>query len=216
MVAFSRTDAGRGAIIQEITANDISVDLVKNSLAAYYILVSAEASSNLSRYDGFRFGVTNSDNVVLHNHTDLTPLEKQYSSTRVTGFGIEVSRRVLCGASVLSSNRFHTHYEAAAKLRAALANQMHSVLKDKVDMLLIPTALSFPHRIDQEKIDSTEMFSNDVMTVPPSLAGLPSVAVPIYQDSKELFSGSVQLIGSRLAEDQILVAANFLEQNLNQ
>lgn len=201
-----------GASIQEIATTDISVDLIKNSLAAYYILVSAEASSNLSRYDGFRYGVMSSDDHNFQMDAALTALEKQYSASRVKGFGTEVSRRVLCGASVLSSDRFHTHYEAAAKLRAALAHQMHSVLNEKVDMLLIPTALSFPHRIDQVKVNSTEMFSNDVMTIPTSLAGLPSVALPVKEVSEISFPGSVQLIGARFTENQILAAANFLEE----
>eukprot|EP00980_Cylindrotheca_fusiformis_P028702 scaffold22638_cov138-Cylindrotheca_fusiformis.AAC.14 len=202
-----------GAEIEQISTDDISVDFVSLSLAAYYILVSAEASSNLSRYDGFRFGVaTQKDTVMMSNSdADLTPLEKQYSAIRQHGFGKEVSRRILCGASVLSSDRFHSHYEAAAKLRAALAGQMHTVLKEKADLLLYPTALFTPSRIDDGKIDSTEIFSNDVMTIPASLAGLPSVSVPVPLEGGGSFLGGLQLVGSRHGEGTCLKAAQILE-----
>ena len=200
-----------GASIEEISVDDISPGLVQRALAAYYVLVSAEASSNLSRYDGFRYGVVASDEDTTSSLSDLTPLERQYSATRTQCFGTEVSRRILCGTSVLSSDRFHTHYEAAAKLRAALARQLYSVLQEKVDLLLIPTALSLPCRIDQGKVDNTEMFANDVMTVPPSLAGLPSVSIPVRIKGGDSFMGGFQLIGSRLREDIVLEAGRVLE-----
>jgi aspartyl-tRNA(Asn)/glutamyl-tRNA(Gln) amidotransferase subunit A len=202
-----------GAEIEEISTDDISVDFVKLSLAAYYILVSAEASSNLSRYDGFRYGPSSGEGALSMSNldSDLTPLEKQYSATRMEGFGTEVSRRILCGASVLSSDRFHSHYEAAAKLRAALASQMHSVLENKVDLLLYPTVLSPPCRIDEGNIDSTEMFANDVMTVPASLAGLPSVSVPVPLEGGKPFLVGLQLVGSRHGEGKCLKAAKVLE-----
>jgi aspartyl-tRNA(Asn)/glutamyl-tRNA(Gln) amidotransferase subunit A len=151
------------------------------SSAAYYDLVSAEASSNLSRYDGFRYGVGLNEETAARLgdlDSDLTPLERQYSATRMQGFGTEVARRILCGTSVLSSDKFHTQYEAAAKLRAVLSQQLRSAL-EKVDLLLIPTALSSPCSLDRDRLDSTEMFANDVMTVPASLAGLPSVSIPV-------------------------------------
>jgi aspartyl-tRNA(Asn)/glutamyl-tRNA(Gln) amidotransferase subunit A len=202
-----------GAEIEEISTDDISIDFVKLSLATYYILVSAEASSNLSRYDGFRYGPSSREGALSMSNlnSDLTPLEKQYSATRMEGFGTEVSRRILCGASVLSSDRFHSHYEAAAKLRAALASQMHSVLENKVDLLLYPTALFPPCRIDEGNIDSTEMFANDVMTVPASLAGLPSVSVPVSLEGGIPFLGGLQLVGPRHGEYKCLKAAKILE-----
>ncbi len=129
-----------------ISGGKISPLLVQGALAAYYVLVSAEASSNLSRYDGFRYGVAAPN--VSDAGSGLTPLEQQYAATRTSGFGPEVARRVLCGTSVLSSDRFHTHYEAAAKLRSVLARQLHNALSEDVDAILIPTALSLPPRLD--------------------------------------------------------------------
>lgn len=203
----------QGASIEEIGTDEISPSLVQNALAAYYVLVSAEASSNLSRYDGFRYGVASESGVFSKDDadSDLTALERQYSATRMKGFGTEVSRRILCGTSVLSSDRFHSHYEGAAKLRAALAHELNAVLQEKVDLLLIPTVLSLPPRIDREQPDNTAMFSNDIMTVPASLAGLPSVSIPVPIDGEGTFMGAFQLIGSRLREDIVLKAGGILE-----
>lgn len=207
-----------GASIHTVSANVISPEIVQHSLAAYYVLASAEASSNLNRFDGLRYGV----NAVpeLNNETkdkfgaETTALEEQYSETRIQHFGREVTRRILCGTSVLSSDRFHSHYEAAARLRAVLTKQLNCALAE-VDVLLIPTALTLPCPLD-ECPDSTEMFANDVMTVPISLAGLPAVSVPFplapTRGDEMKFVAGLQLVGSRLAEKTILDVAKVLEQ----
>ena len=209
----------QGAEIKEISTSDISPQLVKNALAAYYVLVSAEASSNLSRYDGFRYGVPASKSPTTSSlSSSLTPLEQQYSSTRTQGFGSEVARRILCGTYVLSSDRFHTHYEAAANLRALLAHQLHTTLSTEVEALLIPTALSFPCQLDHEReVNSTEMFANDVMTIPPSMAGLPVLSVPVRLgpngagEANAFQHTSMSLVGSRLMEENILKIGKALE-----
>jgi aspartyl-tRNA(Asn)/glutamyl-tRNA(Gln) amidotransferase subunit A len=204
-----------GAEIHQISTEDISPELVQRALSAYYVLVSAEASSNLSRYDGFRYGVAADENDSGSDDalSDLTPLERQYSATRRQGFGTEVSRRILCGTSVLSSDRFHTHYEAAAKLRSYLATEIRTTLEEKADVILIPTVLSLPHRIDEGRLeDNTAMFANDVMTVPASLSGLPAVSIPsAIPGQRDIFSCGLQLITSRLNEHVILKAAKVLE-----
>ena len=187
----------RGAEVKAISTAEISASLVQNSLAAYYVLVSAEASSNLSRYDGFRYGVNSRSSVSVDG---LTQLEQQFSASRTRGFGTEVSRRILCGTSVLSADRFHSHYEAAAKLRAVLAEEMHASLANNVDALLIPTALSFPAQLDQAMIDSTEMFANDVMTIPASLAGLPVLSIPQNVPGESVFKAGMSIVGARFNE----------------
>ena len=209
--------ANHGAEVLEISENEISPTVVQNALSAYYVLVSAEASSNFSRYDGFRYAVPPKlDDDSQVTDPNLTPLERQYATTRSNGFGKEVSRRILCGTSVLSSDRFHTYYEAAAKLRALLGRQLNEVLDNKVDLLLVPTALTLPCRLDKdhddEPLDSTAMFANDVMTVGPSLAGLPAVSVPVKVDGESTFMSGLQLIGPRLREDLILYAGGILEE----
>lgn len=208
-----------GAEIVEVSTDDLSLDLVQLALSAYYVLVSAEASSNLSRYDGFRYGVNgNDENAGNHSFaevdSDFTPLEEQYAATRRRGFGVEVARRILCGTSVLSSDRFHTHYEAAAKLRAALADELNFLLDEHVDLVLIPTVASIePQSIDPStSTDNTAVFATDVLTVPASLCGLPAISVPVPGVSScDPFLPGMQLVGSRLREDVVLKAAKILE-----
>jgi aspartyl-tRNA(Asn)/glutamyl-tRNA(Gln) amidotransferase subunit A len=205
-----------GASIESISSESISPDLVQKALAAYYVLVSAEASSNLSRYDGFRFGIAaDKENIDPLKDQDLTPLERQFSAARMKGFGSEVVRRILCGTSVLSSDRFHTYYEAAAKLRTALSQQLKASLENQVDLLLIPTALSDPVVFDGNTPDSTEMFANDIMTVPASLAGLPAISVPVASSGGGTTTSNkvgLQLIGPRLREDLLFKVGQVLER----
>lgn len=259
-----------GATVEIVPASVISPNVLKHLLAAYYVLVCAEASSNLARYDGFRFGVGIDVEIdsILNDYcqakegkgtddnnklADLSLLEWQYAAARTRGFGPEVKRRILCGTAVLSSNRFHTYYEAAAKLRAVATQQLHSCLgqshgnksegndnsrghepKKHYGMLLMPTTLYPPPRLDGENggnvdtMDPTEMFANDIMTVPASLAGLPAVSVPfgdsilindnfsVERDSQSgpatsCFRPGMQLIGARQQEDRILQVAAVLE-----
>lgn len=202
----------RGAEVKKISTVEISPSLVQTALSAYYVLVSAEASSNLSRYDGFRYGVSAKSISTING---LTPLEQQYTATRTQGFGAEVSRRILCGTSVLSSDRFHSHYEAAAKLRAVLADQMRTSLSKGVDAILVPTALSSPTLLDFDKVDSTVMFANDVTTVPASLAGLPVLSVPMATETETAFKPSMSLVGARLDESTLLRIGSALEAALN-
>jgi aspartyl-tRNA(Asn)/glutamyl-tRNA(Gln) amidotransferase subunit A len=214
----------QGASIETVSTDQLSPEILQRALAAYYVLVSAEASSNLARYDGFRYGVAADASGVLSQDSsreqggsDMSLLERQYAATRVQGLGKEVVRRVLCGTSVLSSDRFHTYYEAAAKLRAVLTRQLHESLND-VDLLLVPTALFPPPKIGSEaKLDATEMFANDVMTVPISLAGLPSVSVAVglsvgADDEAAFFPHALQLVGPRHGEATMLRAAAVLEE----
>ena len=194
-----------GATIVEVSSSQLSPHLIQNSLAAYYVLASAEASSNLSRYDGLRYGVAAKD---ISDNVDMTMLERQYAATRSQGFGKEVARRILCGTSVLSSDRFHTFYEAAATLRAAVTQEFVSCLAD-VDVLLTPTTLSLPPLLG-ETMDATEMFANDVMTVPVSLAGLPAISVPSLSAADGVFSIGIQVIGGRQSEGKLLLVAHAL------
>jgi aspartyl-tRNA(Asn)/glutamyl-tRNA(Gln) amidotransferase subunit A len=194
-----------GAIIVQVSSSQLSPDLIQNSLAAYYVLASAEASSNLSRYDGLRYGVSAKD---ISENADMTMLERQYAATRSKGFGKEVARRILCGTSVLSSDRFHTFYEAAATLRAAVTQEFVSCLAE-VDVLLTPTTLSLPPLLG-ETMDATEMFANDIMTVPVSLAGLPAISVPTLSSGDGVFRVGIQLIGGRQSEGKLFRVAHAL------
>ena len=216
-----------GATIVTLAADIISPGVIQQSLAAYYVLASAEASSNLARYDGFRYGVAASVSNI-EDGGDGTTLQRQYAKTRSEGFGTEVIRRILCGTAVLSSDKFHTHYEGAAKLRALVTHQLRNALQEHVNYILIPTVLSPPPRLDAKEegsddsndttIDNTEMFGNDIMTVPISLAGLAAVNVPFHPASTDTGSSikaitGLQLVGYRLEEENLLSVAQYMEHD---
>jgi len=229
-----------GATLVSITESKLSSDLIKLALASYYVLACAEASSNLSRYDGVRYGldvkldsqdVNNDilqsvkDDIDFSSLHDMNILEQQISATRAYGFGEEVQRRVLAGTSVLSSDRFHTHYEAAAVVRAKLSQSLDSLFRtslndddvvdnDKVDVMLVPTALSFPCRLNDsngkgEGMDPTAAFANDVMTIPISLGGLPSISVPAASAENDIIG--MQIFSSKGSEDLLLRVADNLK-----
>lgn len=223
----------KGATLVSIPESKISSQWVKLSCAAYYVLACAEASSNLSRYDGIRYGIDcrkGEGDASLSGDpkelSDMSVLEQQISGTRAHGFGDEVQRRVLAGTSVLSSDRFHTHYEAAARVRAKLSLSFKNVFRDSddnaddVDVVLVPTALSFPVVFDPARgteLDPTSAFANDVMTIPISLGGFPSVSVPFWNNTKSADAVTknvvgLQLFGSRGSENLVLRVARNLNQ----
>jgi len=226
-----------GAIVEIIATTVVSPKVVKNSIPAYYVIASAEASSNLTRYDGLRYGANYCDEerIPYHNDIPTTSLfkrnriitrERQYATFRAEYFGAEVTRRIICGTSVLSSDRFHLHYEAATKARTAVTRELTDVLKSsanteddgrkRVDLMMIPTALTPPPRLEplMNTPDCTEVFANDIMTVPVSLAGLPSISVPVptgelkIRDApNDVFGHGLQIFGPRSSEEVVLKAA---------
>ncbi|CAB9517150.1 Glutamyl-tRNA(Gln) amidotransferase subunit A [Seminavis robusta] len=203
--------ADAGASVVHLSHDIVSPEMIQQSLAAYYVLACAEASSNLARYDGFRYGVAaeTAANDTNDDNDERSSLHRQYAATRTTGFGLEVIRRILCGTAVLSSDKFHTHYEGAAKLRALVTRQLHNALETHVDYLLIPTVVSPPPCLDEEAVDSTAMFANDIMTVPISLAGLAAVSVAPDTATVDGVVG-LQLVGHRLDEERLLEVARYL------
>ena len=234
-----------GAQIEIIPQNVIQPQTVGNALPAYYVLTCAEASSNLARYDGLRYGlkyedINNDSSTSTSSHPtssilqDMNPRERQYATVRARGFGPEVKRRILCGTAVLSSDRFHTHYEAASYIRATMTRELTSAFRTKedmegegsdtgVDLILIPTALTHPPDLvgEEREMDPTEAFQNDVMTIPFSLAGLPSISVPVWlsksesvrraDDDVERKVVGMQLVGPRLSEERVLQIAHVLQ-----
>lgn len=226
-----------GATLVAISESKLPSEWIKMALASYYVLACAEASSNLSRYDGLRFGmddeyvndIDTENDAAFRPLLDMTTLERQISATRACGFGEETQRRILAGTSVLSSDRFHTHYEAAAAARAKLSRSLESVFRssfddgqnegDEVDVMLVPTALTFPPKLNPIRGDGVELggptaaFANDVMTVPISLGGFPSVSVPVNikkMDINGCSSIGMQIFASRGSEDLMLRVANIL------
>jgi len=178
---------------------DISLPHTKYALPAYYIVAPAEASSNLARYDGVRYGL----------REDGADILEMYENTRAKGFGAEVKRRVLIGTYVLSAGYYDAYYLKAQKVRTLIANDFKSVFEN-VDVILTPTTPSAAFALGAKAADPISMYLNDVFTVPVNLAGLPGISVPSGLSSEGLPLG-LQLIGRALDEETLFRAAHVLE-----
>ena len=178
---------------------DISLPHTKYALPTYYIVAPAEASSNLARYDGVRYGL----------RVPGETLDEMYENTRGQGFGAEVRRRVLIGTYVLSAGYYDAYYVKAQKLRTLIAHDFESAFKT-VDVILTPTAPSAAFVIGDKMDDPIAMYLNDVFAVPASLAGLPAISVPAGLDPDGLPLG-LHLIGRPFDEETVLRAAEALE-----
>ena len=197
-----------GATVVSIS-DTVSPETVKMCLPAYYVLSCAEASSNLSRYDGLRYGMSNNNGSVP---AGMNQREGQFATTRSLGFGREVQRRILAGTAVLSSDRFHSHYEGATNIRGQISKELDAAFAQDngVDLMMIPTAVTNPPALGpMMQPDSTEAFKNDVMTVPISLAGLPSISIPVLTKDQHATVG-MQIFGPRFSENKVLHAARLL------
>ena len=183
----------------------VEIDLphTEYALATYYIISSAEASSNLARYDGIRYGLRK-------NSEDINDL---YEQTRSDGFGDEVKRRIMIGTYVLSAGYYDAYYLKAQKVRSKIINDFNQAF-EKVDVIFTPTAPSDAFEQGSKIDDPIQMYLNDVFTVPVSLAGLPAISVPIGLSSNNLPLG-FQIIGKRFDEDSVLSAAKIIEENAN-
>ncbi len=183
---------------------DVSLPHTKYALPAYYVIAPAEASSNLARYDGVRYG----------HRADLTAgdgITQMYERTRAEGFGEEVQRRVMIGTYVLSAGFYDAYYVRAQKVRTLIKKDFENVFNDGVDMILTPATPSAAFGIgEMTDADPIQMYLNDVFTVTVNLAGLPGVAVPTGLDSQGLPLG-LQLIGQPWEEAEMLNAAQVLE-----
>ena len=178
---------------------DISLPHTKYALPAYYIIAPAEASSNLARYDGVRYGQRVEGD-------DLTEL---YENTRAAGFGIEVRRRILIGTYVLSAGYYDAYYIKAQKIRALIARDFTQAY-EKCDVILTPTTPGPAFAAGEKSDDPIAMYLNDVLTVPASLAGLPAISVPAGLSGDGLPLG-LHLIGKAFDEETMFRAAQALE-----
>ncbi|MEQ9198672.1 MAG: amidase family protein, partial [Rhodospirillales bacterium] len=187
------TDAGAECV-------DVSLPHTKYALPTYYIVAPAEASSNLARYDGVRFGL----------RVEGDSLDEMYAKTRAAGFGDEVQRRVLIGAYVLSAGYYDAYYIKAQKVRALIARDFDEVF-GKVDAILTPTAPNAAFGMGEQMDDPIKMFLNDVFTVPASLAGIPGMSVPAGLSAEGLPLG-LQILGKSFDEETVLRVGGVLEQ----
>ncbi len=188
--------------LREAGAEIVEVGLphTKYALPAYYIIAPAEASSNLARYDGVRYGL----------RVEGDSLIESYEATRGQGFGAEVKRRVLIGTYVLSAGYYDAYYNKARRVRSVIARDFGQAF-ESVDVLLTPTAPSAAFAQGDKMDDPIAMYLNDVFTVPASLAGLPAISVPAGLDPDGLPLG-LHLIGRAFDEETVLKVAGVLEE----
>lgn len=186
----------RGAIIEEFDLNAVDY-----AIPAYYVIASAEASSNLSRYDGVKYGF---------RAEQFDGLSDLYQQTRSEGFGDEVQRRMMIGAFVLSSGYYEAYYNKALKVKTVIKQEFDKAF-GQYDVLLGPTAPTTAPEIGKSLLDPLKMYLGDIYTVAVNLAGLPAISVPCGVDSKGLPIG-LQLIGKPFGESEILRAAYSYEQ----
>ena len=186
---------------------EVSLPHTKYALPAYYVIAPAEASSNLSRYDGVRFGYRSK----LASDDSITQM---YEKTRADGFGAEVQRRIMIGTYVLSAGFYDAYYNRARRVRTLIKKDFEDVFKSGIDAILTPTTPSSAFPIGaMESIDPVQMYLNDVFTVTVNLAGLPGISIPAGLDEKGLPLG-LQLIGQPWAEADLLNKAFTLEKSI--
>ena len=186
------------------TIEECSLDVGKYATAVYYIIACAEASSNLGRFDGIRYGYRTKN---FKNLNDI------YRNSRSEGFGPEVKRRIILGTYVLSSGYYDAYYKKAQKVRTII-KEAYDELFDKYDLLLTPTSPTTAFKKGEKSNNPLEMYLADICTVPVNIAGLPGISVPCKLDSQGLPIG-FQLIAKPFAEETLLRAAYTYEQNTN-
>lgn len=184
-----------GHIVQEV-----SLPMVKYALAMYYIIVPAEVSSNLARYDGIRYG---------RRAEGVNSLAELYGKSRDEGFVTENKRRIMIGSYVLSSGYFDAYYQQAQKARTLLINEFNELFKNH-DVLVGPVSPTPAFKLGENTADPVKMYLADIMTVAPSLAGIPALSVPAGSTSEGLPVG-VQLIGQQKSDAQLLALVASLE-----
>ena len=181
---------------------DISLPHTSYALPTYYIVAPAEASSNLARYDGVKYGF----------RAEGKNLIDMYEKTRSEGFGAEVQRRIMIGTYVLSSGYYDAYYLKAQKVRKLIKNDFDEAYK-QVDAILTPSTPSSAFKIGEKKDDPVSMYLNDIFTVPVNLAGLPGISIPAGHDAKGYPLG-LQIIGKAFDEQNILNIAYAMEEKI--
>ncbi len=195
-LAYAEKLRAAGHIVEEV-----SLPIVKHALAMYYVIVPAEISSNLARYDGIRYG---------HRAENAGTLAELYGKSRNEGFVTENKRRIMIGSYVLSSGYFDAYYLQAQKARTLLINAF-TLLFDEYDALLGPVAPTPAFNLGENTEDPVKMYLADIMTVPASLAGLPALSIPAGVNSDGLPIG-IQLIGNRKSDAALFALARSMEE----
>ena len=184
------------------TVEPVSFPYLKYAVPTYYVLTTAEASSNLSRYDGVHFG---------YRSPNATDLESTYKLSRSEGFGEEVKRRIMLGTFVLSAGYYDAYYAKAQKVRRIIQEKSNEILSN-YDLIILPTTPTTAFKLGEKTSDPVQMYLADIFTVQAPLAGLPAISVPETTHSNGLSIG-IQVIGKRFEEQEMLDFAQYLTQN---
>ena len=185
------------------TVEEVSLDVAEYALATYYIIACAEASSNLGRFDGIRYGYR------TKNYSNLKEL---FKNSRSEGFGAEVKRRIILGTYVLSSGYYDAYYKKAQQVRTLVSNKFEEVF-EKYDVILTPTSPITAFNIGEKSDNPLEMYLADICTVSINIAGVPAISIPCGVNSEGMPIG-MQLIGNKFQEKKILNAAYAYEQEI--
>ena len=188
-----------GAIVEET-----SLDVAEYALATYYIIACAEASSNLGKFDGIRYG---------YRTKEYSNLKEIYRNSRSEGFGTEVKRRIILGTYVLSSGYYDAYYKKAQQVRTLVKNKFTKEF-EKYDVLLIPTSPITAFKFGEKSENPLEMYLADICTVSINIAGVPGISIPCGLDKEGMPIG-MQLIGKHFDEETILNAAYTYEKATN-
>lgn len=184
------------------TVEEISLPFIDYVIPAYYIIASAEASSNLSRFDGVKYG---------YRAENFDGINDLYASTRSEGFGSEVKKRILLGTFVLSSGYYDAYYQKALKVKSIIKKHFDDVF-EKYDLIICPTAPTTAPEIGKSLSDPLKMYLSDIFTVSVNIAGLPALSVPCGFDKDNMPIGA-QIIGQRLSEKKVLNAGYAFQEN---
>ena len=192
--------------LRKLEANDIIIEwtsrpIIKYALPAYYIIAMAEASSNLARYDGLRYGI--------HEEVEGKSWYEVYADVRSRGFGVEVKRRILLGTYVLSAGYYQAYYVRASKVRRLIRDELEALLKI-YDFIVSPTMPVLPPRIGERIVDPLKLYAMDIETILANLAGFPAISIP--SDIIDGLPVGFQLIGYELSELELLRVASFIER----
>ncbi|HTD93363.1 MAG TPA: amidase family protein, partial [Chitinophagaceae bacterium] len=182
------------------TVQPVAFDLLDHIVPAYYVLTTAEASSNLNRYDGIKYGYR-----ATGNEGDLTEL---YKESRSSGFGKEVKRRIMLGTFVLSSGYYDAYFTKAQKVRRLLFDKIQLIFND-FDFILLPTTPSTAFRIGEKMDDPIAMYLGDIYTVMANLVGIPAISIPLYKHSNGMPFG-LQIMSNRFNELDLLLFSDQL------
>ena len=183
--------------------SEVSLDIAEYALASYYIIACAEASSNLGRFDGVRYG---------HRAKEYNNVKELFRNSRTEGFGPEVKRRIILGTYVLSSGYYDAYYKKAQQVRTLVMNEFNKAF-EKYDVILTPTSPTVAFDIGSRSENPLEMYLADICTVSVNIAGLPGISIPCGIDGQGMPIG-MQLIGNKFCEETILNAAYTFEQKI--